>query len=98
MNGLLWYMGHTSKWQFHTGLSRFLTAVGLQQNVLSFIAASEGNYQGPIFYSFQHCRYKKISATQCTIVIAPKASAEGACIFSKILTAVGWVWSGLFFW
>ena len=23
-----WYMGHTSKWQFHTGLGRFLTAAG----------------------------------------------------------------------
>ena len=27
-DGLLWYMGHTSKWQFHAGLSRFLTAAG----------------------------------------------------------------------
>ena len=24
MNGLLWYMGHTSKWQFHTEWSHFL--------------------------------------------------------------------------
>ena len=23
MNGLLWYMGHTSKWQFHTEWSHF---------------------------------------------------------------------------
>ena len=27
-NRLLWYMGHTSMCQFHTGLSRFLAAVG----------------------------------------------------------------------
>ena len=27
-NGLLWYMGHTSKWQIYTGDDHFLTAAG----------------------------------------------------------------------